>query len=86
MTPDTLKQEAQAVLDELMREGELPFLLEAREIIPEEGSQYTIRFHDSRMRSVTVRWEEGEPFKEVFRAGVLDRVSNLSGTWDKRKR
>jgi hypothetical protein len=44
MTPDSLKPEAQAALDELMREGHIPFPLAAREIIPEEGSQYTIRF------------------------------------------
>lgn len=85
MTPETLKPEAQAALDELMRERQLPFRLEAREMIPEEGSRYTIRFHDSRLHSVTVTCAEGQPFKEVVRAAVLERVSRLDGMWDRRK-
>jgi hypothetical protein len=85
MTTDPLKLEAQAALDELRQEGQLPFELEARTLVS-EGSQYTIHFHDSRLRSITVTWEAGQSFKEIFRAAVLDRVSRLSGPLNRRKR
>jgi hypothetical protein len=86
MATEQLKLEAQAALDELMREGQLPFELEAREVISEVPSQYTIRFFDSRLHSISVTWETGQSFKEVVRAAVMDRVSRLSGPLNKRKR
>jgi regulator of protease activity HflC (stomatin/prohibitin superfamily) len=86
MTTDTLRLEAQAALDELLKEGRLPFKLDARRIASEDSSQYTIRFHDSRLRSITVTWEAGQSFKEVVRAAVLDRVSRLTGPLNKKKR
>ena len=79
MTTDSLKLEAQAVLDELLREQELPFKLEAQKVVAAGEGRYTIRFFDSRLHSITVSWEAGESFKEVVRAAVLDRVSRLSG-------
>ncbi len=79
MTTDQLNLEAQATLDELMQEHELPFKLEARDLVSEGSSQYTIRFFDSRLHSITVIWEEGQSFKEIVRVAVLDRVSRLSG-------
>lgn len=84
MTTDSLMLEAQAALDELMQEGELPFSLEARELITKD-SEHTIRFHDSRLHSITVTWEAGQSFKDVVRAAVLDRVSRLSGPLHKKK-
>jgi hypothetical protein len=84
MNTDPLQLEAQSVLDELMRGGQLPFNLEARRLVS-EGSQHTIHFHDSRLRSITVTWEAGQSFKEVIRAAVLDRVSRLSGPLNKKK-
>lgn len=83
MPTDPLKLEAQAALDELRQKGQLPFKLEARELASED-SQYTIRFHDSRLRSVTVKCEAGQSFKEVVRAAVLDRVSRLGGPFKKK--
>lgn len=76
MNTDTLKLEAQTALDELKTKGLLPFELEARELVS-EGSEYTIRFYDSRLHSITVTCEAGQPFKELVRAAVLDRVSGL---------
>ena len=85
MTTDPLRLEAQSALDELMREDQLPFKLQAREIVSESSAQYTIRFYDSRLHSITVTWEEGQSFKEVVRAAVLDRVSRLSGPLHKKQ-
>ena len=79
MTTDQLNLEAQATLDELMQEHKLPFKLEAREIASKVPLQYTIHFFDSRLRSITVTWEECQSFKEIVREAVLDRVSRLSG-------
>jgi hypothetical protein len=76
MNTDLLKLEAQAALDELRNKGLLPFALEARMLVS-EGSQHTIRFYDSRLHSITVSYEEGQSFKEIVRAAVLDRVSEL---------
>lgn len=86
MTTDPLIVEAQAALDELMRENQLPFKLEARNLVSEGSSQYTIRFHDSRLHSITVTWEAGQSFKEKVRAEILDRVSRMSGPLNRKKR
>lgn len=86
MTPDALKLEAQTALDELMQEHQLPFKLEAGEVVAKETGQYTIRFFDSRLHSITVAWEEGQSFKEVVRAAVLKQVAKLSGPLHKKKR
>ncbi len=86
MTTDTLKLEAQSALDELMREHRLPFKLTAQELVSKGSSQYTLRFFDSRLHSITVTWETGLSFKEVVRAAVLDRISRLSGPLYKKNR
>lgn len=78
MTTDLLKLEAQAAIDDLRQKDKLPFELEAR-ILTLEGSEVTIYFHDSRLRSITVTWEPGQSFKEIVRAALMDRVSGLSG-------
>jgi hypothetical protein len=84
MTINPLRLEAQSALDELMQEGRRPFQLEARRLVS-EGSQHTIYFHDSRLRSITMTYEPGQSFKEVVRAAVLDRVSRLTGPLSKKK-
>ena len=85
MATDPLRLEAQAALDELMKEGRLPFTLEARKIDADGSSRYTIRFHDSRLHSITVAWEAGQSFKDIVRAAVLDRVSRFTGPLNKTK-
>jgi hypothetical protein len=89
MSTDPLKLTAQDVLDELMEEHELPFKLEAHQVVTEGDAQYIIRFHDSRLHSITVNWNPDaaeQSFKEIVRAAVLDRVSRLSGPLKKRER
>ena len=74
---DPLKDEAQQALDELLDEGALPFNLQARIVREETVDFYVIYFHDSRLRSVTVRQEQDQSFKELVRAAVLRKVSGL---------
>lgn len=73
------RDEAQKVLDDLLKEGLLPFALRVGEMIDEGSSLYKVRFHDSRIRSVEFSFTEGDSFPEIFRAAVLERVSQMSG-------
>ena len=77
------RTEAQLVLDELLKEGLLPFALTVGDMIDEGSSVYKVRFHDSRIRSVEFSFHEGESFAEIFRAAVLERVSKMSGPLSK---
>ena len=70
------RSEAQQAVDELLSEHLIPFELRA-EIVDAEDSEYTIRFFDSRLHSVTVLWEIGQSFKGLVRAAILDRVSRF---------
>ena len=71
--------DAQQALNELFSEQLIPFELFARKIDPISHDEYVVRFHDSRLRSVDLSWSQGENFKEIFRAAVLERVKRLSG-------
>jgi hypothetical protein len=51
--PLTLEAEAQQVLDELWSEKPLPFALTVGEIT-KASAEYTIHFHDSRIRTAAV--------------------------------
>jgi hypothetical protein len=73
------KAEAQQVLDELLKEGLLPFKLRVGSMLDQGHSEYRVHFYDSRIRSVKFSWTEGESFPEIFRAAVLDRVARMSG-------
>ena len=77
MELDPWKVEAQQALDELLKEGKLPFKLQAR-IVRQEGfpHNYVIYFHDSRCRSVTVHCDTVESFKELVRAAVLRKLAS----------
>ena len=80
MTPDRVQMEAvaQQVLDELWSEKLIPFALTIGEI-SKTSTEYTIHFHDSRMRTAIVPVTEGHSFREMVRAAVLDRVGKMSG-------
>ncbi len=85
MSTDSLKLEAQQVLDELMRESLIPFKLTAGKIVSEDSLHYTVHFFDSRLRSVNLVWEAGQSFKDLFRAAVLDGVTRVSGPLYRKK-
>ena len=69
----------QQVLDELLSEKLIPFALIAYGVNTNGQGEYVVRFNDSRMRSCRFFWKEGENFKEVVRAAVLERVNRISG-------
>jgi ribulose bisphosphate carboxylase small subunit len=75
---DQYKAEAQQVLDDLLRESLIPFALRVG-LMLDQGFQYRVDFYDSRMRFVEFSWAEGQSFKDVFRAAVLDRVDKITG-------
>ena len=75
MEADPLKLEAQHALDELFKEGALPFKLQACRISEERFTDsYVVYFHDSRLHSVTVSWKQDLSFGDLIRNAVLDRV------------
>ncbi len=73
------KVDAQQTLDELFSEGLLPFKLNARRVESLGPEEYIVRFHDSRLHSLDISCLEGQCFKDVFRAAVLERVGRMSG-------
>ena len=73
------KAEAQQALDELFSERLLPFKLSAHRVTSIGLEEYIVYFHDSRLRSLDISWCQGECFKDVFRAAVLERVKRFSG-------
>lgn len=80
---ETIMLGAQQALDELFAESLIPFALSARAVESLGFEEYIVRFDDARLHSVDVSWLEGRPFKDVFRAAVLDRVSRLGHPYTK---
>ena len=79
--PEDLKANAQKVLDELWNEQLIPFALTVGKIT-KDADEYTIHFHDSRIRTARVPLTEGTeglPFEDRVRSAVLDRVAKMSG-------
>ena len=75
---DNIKLRVQETLDELWRQKLIPFQLIAYNVAT-NGREYIARFNDSRIHSFQFYWQEGEDFKEVVRAAVLDRVKSMGG-------
>jgi hypothetical protein len=76
--------EAQKVLDQLWHEQLLPFALTVGKIT-KDSHEYTIHFHDSRIRTARVSLSEGQPFTDGVRSSVLDRVARMSGPLNNEK-
>jgi hypothetical protein len=74
--------EAQQVLDELLSKKLIPFAFKAYSVNTNGRGEYVVRFNDSRIHSCRFFWKEGENFKEVVRAAVLERVNRMSGPLD----
>jgi len=74
----TLEAEAQQVLDELWSEKAVPFALSVGKITKGIG-EYTIHFHDSRIRTACIPLTEHHSFRDMVRAAVLARVAQISG-------
>lgn len=76
--PPTIEAETQQVLDELWNEGLILFALSVGKVI-RVSDEYTIHFHDARMRTVSVLSHQDHSFRAAVRAAVLARVERLSG-------
>ena len=74
----TLEAEAQQVLDELWSEKAIPFPLHVGELTKGMG-EYTIHFHDSRIRTASIPLTKRKSFRDMVRAAVLARVAQMSG-------
>lgn len=72
------RAEAQQTLDELFNERLLPFELAADRLDSIGGEEYIVRFRDHRLRSIDVSWIQGQPFKDVFRAAIVERLRRMS--------
>lgn len=77
MTIEDLRSEAQSALDNLWVEKLLPFELEARQIEYLNHGEYIIRFHDSRLRSVTIFWTDGCSVGDLVRVAVVAGVKRM---------
>jgi hypothetical protein len=80
---ESIKLRVQATLDELLREHLIPFQLTAHGVTADGPGKYVVPFYDSRIHSFKFSWADGgDPFKEVVRAAVLDRVRDMDGPPD----
>lgn len=77
--------QAQEVLAELLSEELIPFALTAYSLNTNGRGEYVVHFNDSRIHSCRFSWKEGEKFKEVVRAAVLERVDRMSGRLGKNR-
>lgn len=73
-----MEAEAQQVLDQLWSEKLIPLELSVGKITKAPG-EYTIHFHDSRIRTARVPFSGSHEFSDLFRSAVLDRVARISG-------
>lgn len=76
----SMKLGAQETLDELFVEGLIPFKLSAQLVESIGMEEYIVRFHDTRLYSVDVSWQQGESFGAVFRTAILARFARLTST------
>jgi len=84
MLEANLEAEIQPILHELLSEGVIPFALTKYGVQANGRGEYLVSFNDSRIRSCRFSWKEGENFKEVFRAAIIDRVNRMSGPLHKK--
>jgi len=76
---ETTKLRVQETLDELFCERLIPFRLTAYKVKAHGPGEYVLPFCDSRIDSIRFSWKNGESFKEVLRAAIIDGVEKMSG-------
>lgn len=76
--PRSIEAEVQEVLDELWNENQIPFALTVGKVT-KDPAEYTIHFHDARMRTASFPLNPDRSFKDLVRSAVLARVAKLSG-------
>jgi hypothetical protein len=76
--PQDRRAQAQQSLDELFSEQLLPFKLSAGRVAYIGVEEYIVYFDDSRLPAVNISFCEGESFKDVVRAAVVERLVSIS--------
>ncbi len=71
---ENTKVRIQETLDELFSERLIPFRLTANKMNADSTGVFTIPFSDGRIPSIRFSWKNGESFKEVIRAAIVDGV------------
>ena len=74
----SIEAKVQQVLDELWNKKEIPFAPSVGKIT-KDCTEYTIHFHDARMRTVCVSLGDNHSFQDLVRTAVLERVTKISG-------
>ncbi len=80
---ENTKLRVQETLDELFCEHLIPFRLTAYKVNADGPGEYILPFCDSRIHSIRFSWKNGESFKEVVRAAVVDSVERMSGPYER---
>ncbi len=76
--PHSIETEVQEMLDELWNENRIPFALTVGKVT-KDPAEYTIHFHDARMRTASFPLNPDRSLKDLVRSAVLARVAKLSG-------
>ena len=76
--PRSIEAEVQQVLDELWNENQIPFALTVGKVT-KDVTQYTIHFHDARMRTASIVLDKDHSFRDLVRTAVLARAAKISG-------
>ena len=76
--PEDQKAKVQKVLNELWNERLIPFPLTVGKLT-RENDEYTIHFHDSRIRTARIALTKRKSFRDMVREAVLGRVAQMSG-------
>jgi hypothetical protein len=77
-SPRSIEAEVQQVLDELWNENQIPFALTVGKVT-KDATEYTIHFHDARMRTACIVLDKNHSFRHLVRTAVLARVAKMSG-------
>lgn len=76
---ETTLLRVQETLDELFMERLIPFRLTASKVNADGSEEYILPFCDSRIESISFSWKNGESFKEVLRAAIVDGIERMRG-------
>ena len=77
-SPRSIEAEVQQLLDELWNEREIPFALSVGKIT-KDATEYTVHFHDARMRTVCIPLGDIHSFRDLVRTADLARLAKMSG-------
>ena len=80
---ETTMLRVRETLDELFCERLIPFRLRAQKARGDGVGGYVIPFNDSRIHSIRFSWKNGESFKEVVRAAIVDDLERMGLSYER---